>query len=160
MHGSDFSLAIPVVEIEQRITFNLQYSPTILKKPVITYTKKWVRPVVNIVRDIILDSDRFYNPVRRHRRLSTSTGTKINYPKYLKQIDSSNTNNSQTLNRPKSFLWDSNWSQKNSLRSSINSLSPKSAYTDCDSVFEEKISTPSPRSKICEYENPMFQKMN
>ena len=59
------------------------------------------RRVEDIIRMILLDSARFYNPNRRrHRREHTSTGTKLMYctagePKQRKRMQS--------------FLWDSDW---------------------------------------------------
>jgi hypothetical protein len=59
------------------------------------------RPVEDIIRAILLDSARFYNPDRRHhRREYTSTGTKLIY---------CTAGRPQQRDRIQSFLWDSDW---------------------------------------------------
>jgi hypothetical protein len=59
------------------------------------------RCIEDIIRMILLDSARFYNPNRRpHRREHTSTGTKLIY---------STAGGPKQRKRMHSFLWDSDW---------------------------------------------------
>lgn len=132
----------------------------------ITKPKKHVRSQGIIVREIILDSERFYKPVRRYRKEFTSTGTKINYPG---TVDSK----SKKSGRFKSFLWDSDWRANIRSTRSSNSSQPITPCEDIDElpVFDEDIISTNEiknlrrintigarRGEIVKFENPSFPK--
>jgi hypothetical protein len=76
--------------------FPCQNIPAQVKRP-----KCYRRPPEDIIRAILIDSARFYNPNRRrHRRECTSTGTKLIYH---------NVGGPKQRKKMRSFLWDSDW---------------------------------------------------
>jgi len=94
LHGGGIHVNLPTIDLCQSVTYEKIPAP-------VKQRKCRGRPLEDIIRVILLDSARFYNPNRRrHRREYTSTGTKLMY---------------HTLGGPKqrkhmrSFLWDSDW---------------------------------------------------
>lgn len=143
--GSDIFLSMPVMGTTHNHNFPININPPPLEIH-LTLPKKRIRPLEIVVRDIILDSDRFYKPDRRRRRVTTSEGESIDGSEFRK--------------RTRSFLWDSTWSRNNSGLSrgdycSIESIDASCAGPDCQNIDIVRIEM----SKICKYDNPMFKRM-
>lgn len=77
-------------------------SPAIFKR-CLSYK---ARPIGEVVRDIILTSNRFYSPQPFKRKQYTSHGTRIVYPGYPEQFDEESSP-VKGKKRNKSFLWNS-----------------------------------------------------
>jgi len=94
LHDGGMHINLPTIPLCQSDTHQNIPAP-------VKHRKFHRRRVEDIIRMILLDSARFYNPNRRrHRREHTSTGTKLIYytaggPKQRKRMHS--------------FLWDSDW---------------------------------------------------
>jgi hypothetical protein len=109
------------------------------------------RPLESIIRAILLDSARFYNPNRRrHRRECTSTGTKLIYH---------TVGGPRQRKRMRSFLWDSDWrhepgtpdAESSVFEPSFHSVLPPSPEEEVISKDYENSenSRLPPRSEIC-----------
>jgi hypothetical protein len=94
LHEGGMHTDLPTIELSH--PYPCQNIPVQVKRQ-----KRYRRRPEDIIRAILIDSARFYNPNRRrHRREYTSTGTKLIYhndggPKQRKKM--------------RSFLWDSDW---------------------------------------------------
>lgn len=94
LHDGEMHINLPTITLYQSDSHQNIPAP-------VKHRKFNHRRVEDIIRMILLDSARFYNPNRRqHRREHTSTGTKLIYcppggPKQRKRMHS--------------FLWDSDW---------------------------------------------------
>lgn len=94
LHDGGMHTDSPTIEFCQPVT--CQKVPAPLK-----HRKCHHRALEDIIRAILLDSARFYNPNRRrHRREYTSTRTKLIYH---------NVGTLEQRKRMRSFLWDSDW---------------------------------------------------
>ncbi|XP_048516280.1 spectrin beta chain isoform X2 [Athalia rosae] len=133
--GREFGLDVPVLEFKHELIFIPEYPPS--SQFLLTKPKKHIRSQSQIVREIILDSDKFYKPARRYRREKTSTGTTIIYP------GTSSYPNKKKYVRSKSFLWDSEWNSSSKGSQGSTGSQPVSPCVDLDDipVFEDDIST-------------------
>ncbi|XP_023703245.1 spectrin beta chain isoform X6 [Cryptotermes secundus] len=94
LHDGGMNTGLPTIEPFQ--LFSCQNIPAQVKRQ-----KCYCRPPEDIIRAILIDSERFYNPNRRrHRREYTSTGTKLIYH---------NVGGPKQRKKMRSFLWDSDW---------------------------------------------------
>lgn len=94
LHDGGMHTDLPTIEPFQ--LFSCHNIPAQVKRQ-----KCYRKPPEDIIRAILIDSERFYNPNRRrHRREYTSTGTKLIYH---------NVGGPKQRKRMRSFLWDSDW---------------------------------------------------
>ncbi|XP_069698706.1 spectrin beta chain isoform X3 [Periplaneta americana] len=139
--GGPFTLDIPIC-----------VSPVIRKPPSVKYMKRHSRPLEDVIRLILLDSERFYNPNRRRqRREFTSTGTRLVYH---------NVGGTQRRGRMRSFLWNTDWRHEPGSPSSPEehvepSWSPRSIRSSLSSLPRSHAST-LPRFTEGELEPSVF----
>lgn len=102
----------------------------------VKHRKSHHRHVEDIIRAILLDSARFYNPNRRrHRREHTSTGTELKY---------SAAGGPKQRKRMQSFLWDSDWRH--------GPESPGAGLSVCELSFHSSVHSSSEEQVTKKYE--------
>lgn len=124
LHDDGMHTDLPTIEHYQPI-------PCQSTQAQVTRQKCYRIPPEDIIRAILVDSARFYNPNRRrHRREYTSTGRKLMYH---------NVGGPKQRKRMRSFLWDSDWRHE-----------PRSPEIEA-SVFEssfQSVMSPSPEEEV------------
>lgn len=144
LHDGGVHSDSPTIEFCQPVTCQKISAP-------VKHRKHCHRPVENIIRAILLDSTRFYNPNRRrHRREHTSTGTKLIYL---------NVGRPRQRKRMRSFLWDSEWRHEPGSPDAESCVFETSSHSVLPPSLEEQIiskhyensenSRFTPRSEVC-----------